>query len=365
MMTESLLERFERLIEKDQLSHAYLIDGQDRLARRNFIFQIAASSLAEKGRSKEDLIEQMRHNQHINVQIIDASEPEKMKGEILQSKTAGKKAKGQAGKKASTSSKEQKAKKVIGQSIKIEKIRRLVDELSQSSRDGRDRFYILDDAEKLTLNAANSLLKSLEEPNKGNHLFISVDNYEMVLPTIRSRCQWIHLPDVSRKETRKSFEEAGLSTAMAQWVAFQVTRVEDAKNLAKDESYAKKLAAEWKWFSLLGRQPIEAMISVKKYVSDYCDTRMDAYNYLNDLALLARDALVYPYVSKEELTRIDRIEAYKELVQHSPADYWLKVSESIEQAMKEIKANISTEAVFEGLAVRCQLALKTGKTRSR
>lgn len=356
-MAESVLERFGRLIENDQLSHAYLVDGQDREARRNFIFRVAAMALKEPGRSDADLLQEMAHNRHVNVQVIDATDPEKLAGKVLEASGRSATKRKTSQKKAKQAEKQPKEKVAQGQSIKIEKIRQLVSELSQSSRDGRDRFYILDDAEKLTLSAANSLLKSLEEPSKGNHLFISVDNQEMVLATIRSRCQWVHLPEVSHDKSRERFERLGLPKELAQWASFQVTREEDAQTLAHDPTYLDQLGAEWKWFSLLGQQPVEAMVSVKKYVTPYCGTRVEAFRYLNDLALLVRDVVIFPYVPSEELTRLDHIEDYRLLCQKRPERYWLAVSEALEQAMKEMKANISTEAVFEGLAVRTKQAL--------
>ena len=73
--------------------------------------------------------------------------------------------------------------------IKIDQIRALVDFYGQSSQQGGRRVAILSPAEALNNNAANALLKTLEEP--GSHSVIILISHQpgMLLPTIRSRCQ--------------------------------------------------------------------------------------------------------------------------------------------------------------------------------
>jgi DNA polymerase-3 subunit delta' len=52
----------------------------------------------------------------------------------------------------------------------------------------KKRYIILDGADRLTMPAANALLKTLEEPPKTTQFFLLAENEEAVLPTIRSRC---------------------------------------------------------------------------------------------------------------------------------------------------------------------------------
>jgi len=74
-------------------------------------------------------------------------------------------------------------------SIRIEDIRALCEKLNQTSQYGGYRIAILDQADQLTLSAANSLLKTLEEPGN-NVLIILISARAQRLPvTIRSRCQ--------------------------------------------------------------------------------------------------------------------------------------------------------------------------------
>lgn len=78
-------------------------------------------------------------------------------------------------------------------SIRIEHVRELCEKLNQTSQLSGYRVAIIDQAEGLTLSAANSLLKTLEEPGR-NVLIILVSARPQRLPvTIRSRCQSLHI----------------------------------------------------------------------------------------------------------------------------------------------------------------------------
>ena len=88
-------------------------------------------------------------------------------------------------------------------SIRINDIRELCDKLSQTSQYGGYRVAILEQAEQLTVSAANSLLKTLEEPGN-NTLLLLVSARPHRLPvTIRSRCQQLRF---SQPEAKVSLE---------------------------------------------------------------------------------------------------------------------------------------------------------------
>lgn len=76
-----------------------------------------------------------------------------------------------------------------GKPIKVDQIRELVAFLGYTSQLGGYKIALLNPAERMNLNAANSLLKTLEEP-PGNSLLVLLSTAPARLPaTIRSRCQ--------------------------------------------------------------------------------------------------------------------------------------------------------------------------------
>src|SRR3990167_8575661 len=77
--------------------------------------------------------------------------------------------------------------------IKIEPIRELVDALTQTPQQGGMRIIIINEAHKMNRAAANALLKTLEEPRPQTLLMLLTDQPALLLPTIRSRCQYLKI----------------------------------------------------------------------------------------------------------------------------------------------------------------------------
>ncbi|MDC3063118.1 hypothetical protein OA253_00695 [Alphaproteobacteria bacterium] len=85
-------------------------------------------------------------------------------------------------------------------SIKIDKVRELKQFLSQTPSVSEYKIIIIDPIEDLTINATNTLLKSLEETNHNTYIFLISHNLENVLQTIQSRVFKIYFNPISKKE---------------------------------------------------------------------------------------------------------------------------------------------------------------------
>lgn len=92
----------------------------------------------------------------------------------------------------------------VENSISIEQIRELQKDIVYKPYESRWKIYIIDDADLMTLEAANSLLKTLEEPPHYAVIIMISARKESILPTILSRCQLMQFHKLSRDEV-KSF----------------------------------------------------------------------------------------------------------------------------------------------------------------
>lgn len=77
--------------------------------------------------------------------------------------------------------------------ISVEQVRELVAEATLRPYEGRNQVFIIDRAETLSPGASNSLLKTLEEPSRDTHFLLMTRSADLLLPTIRSRSQAIHI----------------------------------------------------------------------------------------------------------------------------------------------------------------------------
>src|SRR5690554_6234173 len=78
--------------------------------------------------------------------------------------------------------------------IRVESICKVNDFLAHTSQISKSQVVIIRPIEVMNLNAANALLKTLEEPAGSSYLILEAERYGSVLPTIRSRCQRIMVP---------------------------------------------------------------------------------------------------------------------------------------------------------------------------
>jgi len=95
--------------------------------------------------------------------------------------------------------------------LKIEQFRNLKARLGFGAHEGRYRIVLIPNAEKMTVQAANSVLKLLEEPPAGWVFFLTASDPTLLLPTIVSRCQTLRLKPFQREELMELLSEAGVS----------------------------------------------------------------------------------------------------------------------------------------------------------
>jgi DNA polymerase III delta prime subunit len=85
--------------------------------------------------------------------------------------------------------------------ISVEQIREIVQGASLRPYEGRNKVFLIDPADGLSVNGSNSLLKTLEEPTRDTTFLLITRSPDLLLPTIRSRAQQIYVGDVERRLT--------------------------------------------------------------------------------------------------------------------------------------------------------------------
>ncbi|HVG24271.1 MAG TPA: DNA polymerase III subunit [Thermoanaerobaculia bacterium] len=83
--------------------------------------------------------------------------------------------------------------------ISIEQIRDIVSEATLRPYEGRNKVFLIDPADGLSVSGSNSLLKTLEEPARDTTFLLLTRSPDLLLPTIKSRCQHIYVGDTAAK----------------------------------------------------------------------------------------------------------------------------------------------------------------------
>lgn len=81
------------------------------------------------------------------------------------------------------------------QTIRVEAIREVIRKVTETAQQGGNKVVLLKNAETMNVNAANALLKVLEEPTDRTFLVLQADQIAQMLPTIRSRSRIVQLPN--------------------------------------------------------------------------------------------------------------------------------------------------------------------------
>ena len=156
--------------------------------------------------------------------------------------------------------------KPVNQVIKTERIRELVGQFSQTGIESQQQVFIIEQAEKMHPNAANSLLKVIEEPQSEVYIFFLTSDEEKILPTIRSRTQIFHF----KKQEEKLIlllEQMGLVKKKATLLAqFSQSRAE-AEKLANQASFWTLVDESERLLTWLVAKKKESYLQVAKLAS--------------------------------------------------------------------------------------------------
>ncbi len=121
------------------------------------------------------------------------------------------------------------------QSIGIDDIKKLYTKLYLKPLKSKTKAIIVEDAQTLTIEAQNALLKTLEEPPDNTIIMLGTDNKEVLLPTILSRCQIIELEEEKKHISQE--ESSEISEFIEKLSSFTIADcLEKAESLNKDKS---------------------------------------------------------------------------------------------------------------------------------
>ena len=130
--------------------------------------------------------------------------------------------------------------------ISVEQVRHLINELVKTSYLANGKAAIIEPANAMTLNAKNSLLKTLEEPTEETLIIVVVDYMQNMPVTIRSRCQQLNIKSPSSNEALSWLNEIDSSKAWTKLADYYtktpLLAIENVANLEKTTIFKMQLA---------------------------------------------------------------------------------------------------------------------------
>lgn len=315
-----VFELFERILANDSLKHAYLFEGAVGTGKLAMSRYIAKTQLCSN---------QTDHKPCLScddcLRIDRGEHPD-----VIEVFPAGK-----------------------GQTIKVERVRELKDEFSKSGVEGKRKIIIVDHIETMTISAANSLLKFLEEPDGDVTIFLLTANKQNILPTIISRCQVIPFRKQAIDLRIKALEEAGLHNHQAHLVAHLTQDNDEGKALVEEADLADKAEKVWRWFSGIMKRDDKAFVHVQIALLPIINDRDDGQLVLDLMMYLYRDVMQLYY---QQDKAIIAFEAHrKELVNIREQLAVSQITEGITailQAKRQLTSHVAIQGVLESLSLQ-------------
>jgi len=222
--------------------------------------------------------------------------------------------------------------------IGIDAIRRIGAAMPLKPYEGRTKVFIIDGADRMTEEAANSLLKTLEEPPKDTVIILIASNMFKLQPTIVSRCQKVLFHPLSEEAiTNELIKRHGLDEKKAVSVSrFSEGRMGRAIEVLDGEALAKR------------DKIVEEFLVPKQFGYEdtwlYGEPRDKINEALNALAVYFRDLLVFGLAGDERLlVNLDRAADIKRDAAKYPVGRLEAIIGTIADTQEQIKRNANVK----------------------
>lgn len=310
---EQIKEHFQMAIAHHKVSHAYILTGETGTGRKSLANAFAWTLLCEKEQSEPCM------ECHACKQVLSGSHPDLIY--VTHEKP---------------------------NSIGVDEIREQInDTIMVRPYSSHYKIYIVDEAEKMTQQAQNALLKTMEEPPSYAIILLLTTNQEAFLPTILSRCVQLKLKPL-RDSVVKSHLVDTLHIAEADadiYAAFARGNLGKAIALASSED-----------FKLIHQEVLHLLKHIKEmdiselldYIRKLKEDNLDIYECLDFMQLWYRDVLLYKVTKDMNLLIFkDEYRAIDEMSQKSSYDGLEKVLEAIDKVKVRLDANVNMELAME------------------
>ncbi|WP_307193122.1 DNA polymerase III subunit delta' [Neobacillus niacini] len=241
-----------------------------------------------------------------------------------------------------------------GLSIKKQQIQDLQEEFSKKGVESSRKVYMISDADKMSVSAANSLLKFLEEPNSQTTAFLLSEQPQQLLPTILSRCQILSFKPLSPLAMINQLTENGVNPMKAPLLAQLTNNLDEAYELNVDDWFAQAQKIVLKLYEVLRKNPLEAMVTLQGDWFSHFKEKEQINRGLDLLLLIFKDLLYIQLDKQEQIVfkaESDRLRRYA--LETSGRRLSDQMS-AILEAKRKLAANMNPQLMMEELVLKLQ-----------
>ena len=310
---KDILKYISSAVENNRVSHAYILNGERGSGKRMLANLFATTLLCESGNSepcgKCHSCRQAESGNHPDIIRVTHEKPN---------------------------------------SISVDDIRTQVNNtVDIKPYQGPYKVYIIPQADLMTPQAQNAILKTIEEPPAYAVFLLLTENAEMLLPTINSRCVMLKLRNIKDTLIRKYLMEnleipdykADMCTAFAQGNVGRAIMLANSDHFNEIREEAVQLLKH------ISEMELNEIVAAVKNISVY---KLEITDYLDIIMIWYRDVLLYK--ATKEIDKVvfkDQLQSIKEQARKSSYEGIELILESLEKAKARLKANVNFDLVME------------------
>jgi len=221
-------------------------------------------------------------------------------------------------------------------SMGVDEVREIIEEVSKRPYEGDKKVIIIHEGSKLTVQAQNALLKTIEEPPQGVYIILLAESLETLLDTIKSRCQVYKLTPLNNRQMemyintlgRYSEEEIRASLAYGEGIPGKAERLLNDSNLSELREVIMSLLKDINYAK-------EDLVLIYENKLENYKTEKD--EVLNLMASFIRDIIVAKEL--EDKNKIINIDKYNDIVEVANSLSYKKLNSMLEY-IKEGRVNL-------------------------
>lgn len=310
---DMIKEHFKKAIEAHKVSHAYILTGEAGMGRKSLANAFAMTLLCEKGKSEPCMechaCKQVMTGNHPDLVYVTHEKPN---------------------------------------SIGVDDIREQInDTIMIRPYSSYYKIYIVDDAEKMTAQAQNALLKTMEEPPSYAVILLLTTNQEAFLPTILSRCVQLKLKPLQDYVVKQYLTESvGIPQAEADvYAAFARGNLGKAIHLAESEDFRVMYDDILYLLKNIKKMDISELLD---YIKKLKEDNQDIYECLDLMQLWYRDVLMFKTTKDINLLIFkNEYGTINEMSQKSSYEGMDKIIKAVDKARIRLDANVNMELAME------------------
>lgn len=211
----------------------------------------------------------------------------------------------------------------------------------------RYKVYIIADADMMSVQAQNALLKTIEEPPEYAVIMLLTENAEVLLPTIRSRCVMLKLRNIKDQLVKKYLmEQMEIPDYKADiCVAFAQGNMGKAIALATSDYFNEIKEEAVHLLREIDEMQVEDLMEAVKRCTAY---KLEISDYLDVISIWYRDVLIYKATKNvDRVVFSDQLKYIKQRASKSSYEGIELILDAIEKAKARLKANVNFELVME------------------